>query len=259
MTASASAPKLPRLSASKLKVYEQCPTQYKWKYILGHKDHANIYGVLGSAVHKAIQDKYIYPDTDIIYLFQQAYARWVTPDVDQFYKARELYIQACEWLESFDFEYYTPFRDDTKPVLEKHFRLPYSIDNVPVCTLEGYIDFIGTVNNGETLFVVDWKTGREVYSNKKVEKDIQFIIYDWAIEQLYGKKPEYIIYHRLRNHKRYSGSTFNRSQLNDLILKLLSDPMEYEPTICENTCPFYCGVRKYFTQHIMESEIESGG
>lgn len=248
--------KLPRLSASKLKVYESCPIQYKWKYVLGHKDRANIYGVLGSAVHKAIQDKYIYPESDIIYLFQQAYAKWVTPDVEQFYKARELYIQACEWLEAFDPDIYTPFIQQEKPVVEKHFFLPYMINGETVCTLEGYIDFIG-ITEQNTFYAVDWKTGSGVYSHKKVENDLQFIVYDWAIEQLYEKKAERIIYHRLRNHKQYIGKTFDRTSLDAIITRLLNDPMEYDPVMCGATCPSYCGVRNYFIQTITESEIHA--
>jgi hypothetical protein len=237
---------LPRLSASKLKLYEACPKRYAWRYVLGHKDYPNIYGFLGSSVHKAIQNKYLNPEGSTAYYFQQAFSSMLSPDIDQANKAQDLYAQAMLWIEAFDHSQYSPLMVDGKPVLEKYFRLPYSIDGEPICTLEGYIDFVG--DTGGSLFAVDWKTGKEVYSKRKVQKDLQFIIYAWALEQLYHRKPDYIIYHRLRSQTKYAGYVFDRSSLDAIILRLLQDPLEYTHSICSASCPSYCGVRKYASE-----------
>lgn len=240
---------LTRLSASKLKLYERCPTAYVHKYIAKKDDRVGIHGLLGSAVHKAIETKYSNPESDMLYTFQTAFGQWLNPDVEYFFMAQSLHNQAIEWLQGLDTNLYTPKRVDGKPVLEKYFRLPYPNKSTPICTLEGYMDLV--TDNA----VVDWKTGKEVYSRKKVETDIQFVIYNWAYEQLYNAQPEMIVYHRLRDQKQIIGKKFDRTHLDELIQQFLHDPMTYEPVPCLN-CPTWCSVKKYFVELELNKDIE---
>ena len=238
------AEKLIRLSASKLKLYQRCPTAYVHKYIAKKDDRIGIHGLLGSAVHKAIETKYRNPETNMGYTFQITFGQWLNPDVEYFYLAQSLHSQALEWLDTLDTTLYTPIVVDDKPVLEKYFRLPYPNKDAPICTLEGYMDLVTDHS------VVDWKTGKEVYSNKKVERDLQFVIYSWAYEQLYGYAPDKIIYHRLRDHKQYTGKKFDRTELDELIRHFIDDPMTYEPVPCQN-CPMWCSVRKMVEENVI--------
>lgn len=241
--------KLVRLSASKLKLYERCPTAYVHKYISKRDDRVGIHGLLGTSVHKAIETKYRDPETNMVGTFINSFGQWINPEVEYFYMAQSLSNDAITWLETLDTNLYTPKVVDGKPVLEKYFKLPYPDTENPICTLEGYMDLVTDTS------VVDWKTGKEVYSGKKVERDIQFVIYAWAYEQLYGYAPSEIVYHRLRDHKQHKGKKFDRTHLDELILQFINDPMTYEPIPCDN-CPVWCSVKKQFNELELNKDVE---
>ena len=223
--------KPPRLSASKLKVYESCPKRYKLQYLIGQRGEANLWGIIGSAAHKAIE-LYYRDQTPIGVTLQERVNKHLTPDTEGFEYYHATYQAIYASLQSFDPTLYKPVE------MEKYFRLPYpNVDN-PICTLEGYIDVIGDT------YIVDYKTGGDTPSKKSLSDDLQFIIYYWAYNQLYGAYPKEIIYHRLRNHKQIRQSKFNLEKLDTIIHKFLTDTFEYDMNACEN-CPSYCGVRSY--------------
>jgi len=226
--------KLVRLSASKLKMYQQCEKMYLARYLHGDKG-INIWGIIGSAAHKAIERHYR-EGSYILPVFYQAVAQTIKPDMEGFENAQQTQAVIAKGLESFDPSWYTPMVRDDKMQLEKYFRLPYPDPINPICTLEGYIDMATEYG------IVDFKTGKDIPSKKAVQSDLQFIIYYWAYEQLYGKSPEWITYHRIRDNKQITGKNFDRTPLDTIIAKFLADPMKYDMIQCDN-CPFYCGVK----------------
>ena len=50
---------LPRLSASKLKEYQKCPTMYQYRNMVEKTDSINVWGLVGTAAHKAIETYYL--------------------------------------------------------------------------------------------------------------------------------------------------------------------------------------------------------
>jgi PD-(D/E)XK nuclease superfamily len=228
-------PKLVRLSASKLKMYQKCPRMYLARYTHGDSG-LNIWGIIGSAAHKAIE-KYYKEGTHIVPTFYQAVAQSIHPDMEGFENAQSTQTTIGKGLAGFDPTIYTPLEVDGKLQLEKYFRLPYPNKDNPICTLEGYIDMV------TEEAVIDFKTGKDKPSKKAVENDLQFVIYYWAYEQLYGRAPKSIIYHRIRDNKQIIGKKFSRATLDELIHAFISDPMDYPMIPCEN-CTFFCGVKR---------------
>jgi CRISPR/Cas system-associated exonuclease Cas4 (RecB family) len=217
---------LPRLSASKIATYLDCPVRYKYRYLEGTKDQPNIYAWFGTAMHKAIQLYYeegINPNVTL----QDRMSR-VTGDVLYLDKAMLLTHNGHEMLDSMDFSLYAPIE------LEKYFRLPYPNEEDAICTIEGYIDLVAE------NYIVDFKTGKE--KPTKIDDNIQFIIYYWAFNKLYGRNPDYVIYHRLRDHKQYKLTAPNFTLLEEIIQTILIDPMNYELKPCDN-CSWFCNVR----------------
>jgi PD-(D/E)XK nuclease superfamily len=226
---------LPRLSASKLVLYESCPTSYKARYIEKLRNESlNVYALSGSAVHKAIQNYYL-TGADMIRTYLEQFNKSLTDEVEYVERNATVQRQALDMLTRLDLTAYKPKKVAGELQLEKHFKVPYPVID-PICTLEGYIDFVGSKD-----YVVDWKTGKETYTS--IEDHLQFIVYAYAFKQLYKKSLKKALVYKLKDGTVIEGSTFNFNKLDTTIRTFLADPMIYELEICGTKCPFYCGVR----------------
>lgn len=225
---------LPRLSASKLKLYERCPKQYVYRYLRNNEDKLNVWGIVGTAAHKAIEQHYR-TGTDIAQGFLDR-----TKNMDSTLGGYEDYaykllVGTYMSLKEFDPTQYPIYQDASGMHLERYFNLPYPADN-PVCTLNGYIDHVTPTG------FIDYKTGKDKPSKKNLRDDLQFIIYFWAYEQMYKHKPEYGIYYRLRDNRPIQITEVNTDKLETMVQKFINDPMEYDTVPCED-CPLWCGVK----------------
>lgn len=229
---------LPRVSASKLKTYEKCPKMYLANYKSEQKGNLNIWAVIGTAAHKALEMHYR-SQAMILPTFYQRVAMAVTADVDGFENGLSVQKNIASGLSEFNPAWYTPLLVADKLQLERYFRLPYPNATEPICTIEGYIDMVTTAEQ-----VVDYKTGSEKPSKKYVENDLQFIIYYWAYQQLFGTYPSEVIYHRLRDNKQIKGKKFNMEKLDAIIKQFLADPMVYDMETPCNDCAPWCGVKR---------------
>lgn len=223
--------KLPKLSATKIQTYMTCPTWYKYRYIQGVSDRPNVYGLFGSAMHKAIEQWYSDgKDPHITLQEKMSDIHWDTQFIEQ---ASRLTAQGHSMLDTLDLAEHIPVD------LEKYFNLPYPNAENAICTIQGYIDV------ATDKYIVDWKTGKE--KPTKLNDNIQFIIYYWAFEQLYGKAPDYVVYHRLRDHTKYKLTNPNMALLDAQIKTIINDPMEYPIEPC-SSCVMYCGVKNAVSQ-----------
>src|SRR5687767_5917395 len=50
---------LPKISPSKIKLFQKCPQLYQYKYNHHLDDDANIWAIYGTSLHKAIEMKYV--------------------------------------------------------------------------------------------------------------------------------------------------------------------------------------------------------
>lgn len=239
---------LPRVSASKLKLWQECPKMYEMRYVRGEEQKPNVWALVGSGAHKAIET-YYKTGRPILATYAEWIAEHVTSAaVEGIEYAPNLIAGIQNGLKNFDTTLYDPLEVDGVPQLEKRFRLPYPDAENPICTIEGFIDCVTATQ------VVDYKTGKDTPSIKAVERDLQFIIYHWAYERLYGVPPKEIVYHRLRDNKRIIGKKFDITILDSVLREFLTLQTVYNLDLCDD-CPSYCGMRKYVIRQAAPREL----
>ena len=225
--------KLPRLSASKLKLYQKCPKMYLHKY-RDRADSSNIWAIVGTAAHSAIEQYYLY-GTSMAQTFMQKLNN-VNADIEGYQYFPTLLNDILRGLNTFNADKYETLKINDKLQLEQHFRLKYPNDENPICTLEGYIDRL--IPDG----FIDYKTGKEKVSKKALKNDLQFAVYFWAYERIRGMRAEKGIYHRIRDNKE-TIITETNDILDTAIRTMLNDPMIYDDSPCDS-CVFYCALHQ---------------
>ena len=71
---------------------------------------------------------------------------------------------------------------------------------------------------------------------------------------MYGRKPEYGIYYRIRDNKEIRITEVN-DILDSAVKTILNDPLVYELAICDN-CASYCAVRKLIERNNVKEGLE---
>lgn len=215
------------LSASKIKTYQLCPRRYWYRYILNKEEPQTPYTILGSSVHKAIELGYQRQEEPTA-LFTEVWLEKIKEH--QMTPEWKFYNDGFEMVRRYSFK--------TPPIVsEKEFRLPYPSD-FPVCELHGFIDQIF-----EDGTLIDLKTSGKKPTKKQLADDVQFIIYAWAYEQLFGKKPTKVLWHHLRTGDMIEADVVDKD-IFPLIMRILSytEDMQYSRKITR-LCD-YCAFRK---------------
>ena len=171
--------------------------------------------------------------------------KWRDVDIqygDQFFR---LYNEGSEILKNFPWGTFQP------KSTEMYFKYKYPDNDNPICIIRGYLDM--TTDNA----FVDFKSSKTKLSKKKIQNDIQFILYHWVYHRMYHRYPEYGVYYRLPDQKEIRVSGFDIQVLDTLIRQFVNDPMEYDLTLCDD-CASYCGLRQYLKEQekIQEIQIE---
>lgn len=187
------------VSASKIKVYKTCARQYEYKYVIPFADRPaddkNVAGLLGTALHKAIELKYK-EDKSPTGTFQTVMTGTLDEWENKRYKinALDYFPRAMkvgkEILTKFKWDQFTP-QD-----LEYSFTLPFPNPENPIVNITGVIDLVDMSG-----LVADHKSASVAPIQDELDNDPQFIIYYWAYEQMYGVKPWKVIWNHLRTAK----------------------------------------------------------
>jgi len=211
---------LPVVSASKIKVYKTCARQYKYKYITAFNDRPsedkNVAALLGTALHKAIELQYR-ENANPSAIFQDV----MDKTIEQWEKER-LQINAAGYyttalkvgkdiLRKFDWQQFNPTE------LEHKFTLPFPNPITPIVNVTGYIDLV----DRSKKLVVDFKSASQAPSQAELDNDSQFVLYAWAYEQIYGEKPNQIIWYHLRTDRKYIANV--EHNYHDKIGQLMED------------------------------------
>lgn len=179
---------LPRLSASKLKVYQHCPKKYWYDYIKKYpKGPRHPSALIGSSFHKAVEQFHKPEDTrDPMTVFTEEYKKACEEEGAEF--------DQLLWSDGVHMclLYMDVIRQPVK--MEREFFLDYPLEN-PRYTIHGYIDQLYDWG------VVDLKTNKKRPTQKELDEDLQFIIYAWAFEQIQGYPPEKVIWYQARTGK----------------------------------------------------------
>lgn len=204
---------LQTISASKLKIFKTCQRQYYYKYVL-HPDKRpdaeyGLSALLGSSIHKAIECYYRNGDEPLLVFQEQfagTYAQWI--DEGRIVKGEEWFTKSLSdgksMLRKFEWGKWKPKE------LEYRFTLPFPNKTVPLCNINGYIDFIDKCGNG---IVIDFKTSNKMPKSWELDNDPQFIIYAWAYLQIYGVMPDKVYWYHLRNQRLLESHVLDNYQL----------------------------------------------
>lgn len=239
---------LPKISASRLKVFKTCQRQHYYKYTLHYNDRPdentdqNVAGLLGSALHKAIEAKYK-DNTKPTIVFQEYMNNKLEEWENKGYKinALDYFPRAMkvgkQILNDFPWTLFTPMKDG----IEVNFTLPFPNKENAIVNINGIIDMITTQGD-----VIDHKSATKAPSQDILNGDVQLFIYTWAYEQIYGKMPRKIIWHHLRVSKLIEYSVndydFKLSQLALDIEALINTTHHARrdiDSVCLTKCAFY--------------------
>lgn len=229
------------LSASRLKLYRECRLRFYQKYVQHLPDGKNTALIMGSAIHKAIEDHY--KGIDWRYTLRHTIASINNEyedskgDVIRYNTLAEIYDMSEQYLSNF------PFDEFTDSLRELHFNLEYVSRAGNKHGIQGYIDMI----SDDTL--IDFKTGSKKPSS--IDDDIQFTIYTWAFLRLYGKKPERVIWYHIRTGDvvEYDLSKFESNWLTveSIITSLENDKFD-NVSPCTR-CPRWCNAAELLDRH----------
>ena len=164
-------------SISKINNYNTCPRQYYYTYIDKKPQRAGIYGILGTSCHSDLEELYEGNDTQI--KPNNFNNEWVKADLFGIKfpsdKIKENYKKDIDG-------FYNNYKKrEGEFISELGFIL--QIDDKHYLT--GFIDLIQLLDNNKVK-IIDFKTSAMFKDEKLLSAGRQLIVYQLALEQLYG-------------------------------------------------------------------------
>jgi RecB family exonuclease len=194
------------LSATRVKLYLQCPRQYRYRYV--EEIPTPLTGALafGKVIHQVLYNLQLWavthgePFTESIawYDFSRLWAETVTTQNPLFKNADEPgeYSALARLMLA---GYVEAHREKPPPILlEYPFEIAMQVeDSGRKYLLRGVIDRIDYSQEG--LVIVDYKTGKRKPSPRQLQEDLQLTIYAFAAIQLFGQDVQQLVYYHLRD------------------------------------------------------------
>ncbi len=203
---------MPLYSHSRLQSFQNCPRQFAYRYIekpdIERLD--TIEAFLGSRVHETLEK--VYRDVemertpkweDVLDDFEQ---RWDKEYSDRVrivrgdYDAEDYRNVGRRCLKEYFVRHY-PFREGRILGLEKRILVDLPDDNGKVYKLQGYIDRLVDIGDGQ-YEIHDYKTSRNVPDQEKLDSDRQLALYQIGIEARYRDvRKVHLVWHYVRADK----------------------------------------------------------
>jgi len=173
------------LSASKLKTFTACERKYYYEYIDRRESKKHPAAALGTAVHKTIERVYK-EGTDPAPIFLAEFDKEIVQYEDVDVDLRKYRADGVKMVQLYKFDRRVPVE------MELEFLLPFPNQAHPLCNIRGIID--QTYDWG----FVDLKTNRSKPLHSVLDNDIQFILYDWAYNEIYNTPAVNRVWNHLR-------------------------------------------------------------
>jgi putative RecB family exonuclease len=191
-------------SFSRLKSFNQCPMQYRFRYLEGLKESfRSIESYLGNAVHDVLEwlygERIRGSDPDEAAMLERFADRWQqgfddTVVVIRIEENPETYLRlGREMLARFLRDTFARDRSETVS-LEQRLSLRLSDDVV----FTGFADRVGRTERGR-LFVIDYKTSRSEGNDSEFSQGLQAPLYAVSVLQHHGEEEALAGYHYLRH------------------------------------------------------------
>jgi CRISPR/Cas system-associated exonuclease Cas4 (RecB family) len=165
-----------RISASFIKDYLSCRARGFYRINSGDQAIQTDDMIIGEVVHKTIETCWDRGYEEGLYFARNLLSQ---------YNIIDLTPRRIEKLELTLSSFFDDFRHmcSEGDQIEQFFTLPFSEKAVIV----GKMDWVT-----KSGLVLDWKTATRV--PKKIDSDVQFILYDWAYKKLYKREPQGVYY-----------------------------------------------------------------
>ena len=231
---------LPEFSASRFNTYKTCARMFHYQYNEQLPRSVHAYTVLGSALHSAIEHFYKTKEQPSILFstkfneLSRAAASSETGIVagNLVSKAHQI---GQDILRQFDWGKLNPVE------IELGFRFQFPAEN-PLVIMRGFMDMIT-----EEGYIIDHKSAGKRPTKAELATNPQFILYVWAYEQMYGKKPAKVFWNHLRTAELIEADVLTDydAKLQALVKTLrtiLADteyPKQPYGYFCTNLCSFH--------------------
>lgn len=230
---------LRKISASQLNTFGTCKRLYYYNYIDIQPSYTNPLTIMGSSLHRAIEQKLKGKGKPLITFVRDFEERIDADNVKRLDKAQLAKKTGIEIIGKIEWSKLIPFNED---FIEYSFELPFPRDN-PIVVIRGIIDLLT-----HDMIVIDHKSAQRTPTLKERSWNPQFIIYLWAVHELLGEYPKTVLYHSLREGKFYETNveqdiTAKLEWLEEQIRILIAEeeyPKKEKPDgFCSNVCDFY--------------------
>jgi len=253
---------MPKYSHSKLSAYENCPQQYKLRYIDRIELPEGMEGIeafLGSRVHEALEKLHkeliltkLNSLEELLKYYESVWDKNWNEDTIAIVKrdyTKDHYKNAGREAITNYYKRYHPFNQSKTLATEQ--LITFKIEDY---TIQGYIDRLS--HNGKGIYEIhDYKTSGYLLSQEKFDNDRQLALYQIGIKEKFkDAKDVRLIWHYLLFDKEFT-SIRTDAQLKDLkkeilsLIKTIEKDTVFTP-VESNLCdwcefPEYCPARKH--------------
>jgi putative RecB family exonuclease len=214
-------------SHSRLASFEDCPKKYEYRYVLKiRRDTESVEGFVGKRVHEVLERLYIAAGRgrvptlpQVLYRYGALFDEHYDPERVKIVRSEnslDVYRENGERSLTNYYRRHYPFDADETLGLEEH--LLFDLDGAGRYRIQGFVDRISRARDG-AIEIHDYKTGRWVPNQKKIDEERQLALYQMGVTERYGANtPVRLVWHYvLRNQVRTSTRTLE--QLNSLRAK----------------------------------------
>jgi len=204
-------------SHSRLASFEDCPRKYEYRYVLRlARDTDSIEAFVGKRVHEVLERLYLAVGRGQVPTLRQVLHRYGAL-FDEHYDANRVRVVRKETpvadyrtngercLSNYYRGHYPFDADETLAVEEQ---IVFDLDDSGRYRIRGFVDRISRTRDG-TIEIHDYKTGKWVPNQKKIDEDRQLAFYQIGITGKYGNdSPVRLVWHFVaRNQVRTSERT----------------------------------------------------
>jgi len=224
-----------KISYSRISTYLFCPYKYKLIYIDNQYIPVNADIIFGQIIHKTLEQYHSRNGKDLPELTECYDASWKNEGFESPQQSFEYYRRGMEMLEN----YFKSFSTSDVKILytEKSFDA-----NIGKYRFVGIIDRIDEHPDGKKE-IMDYKTHAKVWTQERIDKDLQLTLYAYACKNVFGFNPDKIsVYFLSNNTKMYTKRS--AKEIEDSINlalntaeNIMSDNFDADTTKCGN-CDF---------------------